>query len=90
VIHLTLLAVALSAAAAPSAQTPTGGPYALTRQLVAGGGERVSGGAYVLVGSIGQAATGQAGAGSATLEQGFHRSTAGAPLPDMLFQNGFE
>lgn len=72
------------------AQVPSGGPYSLPRQLIGGGGERLSGGSYSLVGSVGQANTGTLSGGAYTLQQGFHTSASGGPLPDALFQNGFE
>lgn len=77
-------------ATALAAQVPTGGSYSLPRQVIAGGGNRASGGSYVLTVTAGQSATGPAGAGSYALQQGFHTASTSGPLPDALFRNGFE
>lgn len=86
----TLVITGLVAATALAAQVPSGGPYSLPKQVVAGGGTRSSGGSYVLTDTAGQPATGPASAGSYALQQGFHTATASGPLPDPLFRNGFE
>lgn len=72
------------------AQVPSGGPYSLPKQVIAGGGASASGGSYVLTGTVGQSATGPASAGNYALQQGFHTATSSGPLPDPLFHNGFE
>ncbi|GMU42611.1 MAG: hypothetical protein DYH17_03045 [Xanthomonadales bacterium PRO6] len=77
-------------AAALAAQVPTGGPYSLPRQVIGAGGARASGGSYVLVGTIGQAATGPASGSGYAIQQGFHAAAPAGPLPDQLFRNGFE
>lgn len=81
---------ALLLAAALAAQVPTGGAYSLPRQVTGAGGERASGGSYVLVGTIGQAATGPASGSGYAIQQGFHAAAAAGPLPDQMFRNGFE
>lgn len=81
---------ALLLAAALAAQVPSGGPYSLPKQAIAGGGTRSSGGSYVLTDTAGQSAAGSASAGNYTLQQGFHTATSSGPLPDPLFRNGFE
>lgn len=83
-------ASALLLAAALAAQVPSGGPYSLPKQVIAGGGTRSSGGSYVLTDTAGQSAAGSASAGNYTLQQGFHSATSSGPLPDPLFRNGFE
>lgn len=83
-------ASALLLAAQLVAQVPTGGPYSLPKQVIAGGGTRSSGGSYVLTGTAGQSAAGPASAGNYALQQGFHSATSSGPLPDALFANGFE
>lgn len=72
------------------AQVPSGGPYSLPKQVIAGGGTRSSGGSYVLTDTAGQPAAGPASAGNYALQQGFHNATSSGPLPDPLFRNGFE
>lgn len=81
---------ALLLAAQLIAQVPSGGPYSLPKQAIAGGGTRSSGGSYVLTGTAGQPAAGPASAGNCALQQGFHTATSSGPLPDPLFANGFE
>mgnify|MGYP000057622131 CR=1 FL=1 len=77
-------------ATAVAAQVPSGGPYSLPRQVIAGGGTRASGGSYVLTDSVGQSAAGPVSAGNYALQQGFHTASTSGPLPDTLFRNGFE
>lgn len=72
------------------AQVPSGTPYALPKQVIAGGGMRASGGSYVLTGTLGQSATGPVSGGPYALQQGFHHSASIGPAPDPVFQNGFE
>ncbi len=77
-------------ATALAAQVPSGGPYSLPKQAIAGGGASASGGSYVLTGTAGQPATGPSSAGSYALQQGFHTAISSGPQPDPLFRNGFE
>lgn len=58
-----LLALALLAPAAPAVLAQSGGAFALAWNVVVGGGGTVTGGAYTLTGSIGQAAAGSAATG---------------------------
>lgn len=81
---------ALLLASALMAQVPSGGPYSLPKQVIAGGGGRSSGGSYVLTDTAGQPATGSASGGNYNLQQGFHTAMSSGPLPDELFRNGFE
>lgn len=81
---------ALVLAAALGAQVPAGGAYSLPRQVVGAGGQRATGGSYVLVGTIGQSATGPASGSAYTIQQGFHAAAPAGPLPDLMFRNGFE
>jgi len=79
-------AVALAQALPP----PTGGPYALTRQVIAAGGARASGGAYVLTGTLAQPTVDPIAATGAVyrLSGGFHGALPSRP--DALFANGFD
>jgi hypothetical protein len=92
---LTLLAGLLgatvgTAAIAQALTPPAGGPYVMRKQAIASGGERASGGAYVLTGTLGQVAIDPNPATGAAylLAGGFHGATL--PLTDELFANGFE
>ena len=71
------------------AQVPSGGPYAMPKQVIAGGGARASGGSYALIGTLGQSAAGTTNGGNFALQQGFHSATTVGPL-DPIFRNGFE
>lgn len=85
------MCLALLAATWPGhAQAPAGGPYVISRQVVAAGGTAATGGPYQMVGTAGQAATGPAAAGAIALVSGFHVRAAGTAPPDLMFANGFE
>lgn len=79
-----------TAAFAQAVPPPTGGPYQLQKQAIAGGGQRASGGSYVLTGTVGQSnATPTPATGSTyLLTGGFH--VRALPLGNDLFRNGFE
>ena len=83
-------AFALAQAAPPTHAPPSGGTYVLTKQVIAAGGNRSSGGSYQLVGTLGQNTAGRANAGGYQLQIGFHGAASNAPLPDALFRSGFE
>jgi hypothetical protein len=84
-----LLLAALSCAVVGSAVAQSGGSYQITRHAVAGGGSRVGGGSFVLVGTVGQAeAAAPATAANLSLTGGFHAPVGAAP--NALFSDGFE
>ena len=86
------LAIATALAALHAQAHSTGGPYAIERHTIDGGGGRSSGGAYVLDGTVGQPdAARESTGGTYALSGGFW--IAAAPegeKPDALFANGFE
>ena len=88
-IALLLLATASGNALTQAVAPPTGGPYTLSKQVIAAGGTRASGGAFVLTSTIAQSSAATANAGSYQLRAGFHAPALG-PLPDAIFKNGFE
>lgn len=83
-------AFAPAQAAPPTQAPPSGGTYVLTKQVIAAGGNRSSGGSYQLVGTLGQNTAGRANAGGYQLQIGFHGAASNAPLPDSIFRNSFE
>ncbi len=88
-----LLALALLAVS-PSGQgqavpPPGGGSYTLSKQAIAGGGERASGGSYVLTGTLAQSSAGTISGGSYVLSGGFHAPAVG-PISNSIFRSGFE
>jgi hypothetical protein len=85
---LLALACGLLAPIALWADTPSGGSYRLTKQAIAGGGARSTGGSYTLVATVGQSVAGQTDEDGAVIQQGFHASIT--PKPDSLFSNSFE
>ena len=90
---LALVVVTSSALAlAQSVSPPTGGSYAIPKHAIAAGGQSASGGTYVLIGTVAQAAAGplpaEASGGSYRLAAGFHAATA--PRAGDIFRNGFE
>ena len=85
-ISLLLLLPALSLAQTP----PSGGPYALPKQVIATGGARATGGALVLTGTAGQSATTIVSGGSYVIQGGFYQAINTPTQPDAIFKNGFE
>jgi hypothetical protein len=89
----TTFALAAAGALAQSVPQPAGGSYVIQKQAIAGGGQRASGGTYVLVGTVAQATAGplpaEATGGSYRLAGGFH-TAAGLPRGNEIFRNGFE
>lgn len=85
-----LCAVASAATLAQALPPPAGGPYVLSKQAIAAGGARASGGVYVLTGTVAQAALDPSAATAAgySLTSGFHFPSQ--PLADDLFADGFE
>ena len=69
---------------------PTGGVYELTRQMIAGGGRSVSGGSYVLVGTVGQSALTPVSGGAYQIIGGFHGPATAGPPFDLIFRSGFD
>ena len=80
---LLLLASALALAQS------SGGSYAISRQVIGGGGARATGGVYVLVGTAAQATAGSTDTATLRLTSGFH-APASEPLPAAIFRSGFE
>jgi hypothetical protein len=83
---LTLSAFEPTIASDPS---PSGGAYVIRKQVVAGGGAKISEGPFVLTGTIAQNTSHIAQASTTRVYSGFH-----APLitesSDILFRNSFE
>ncbi len=73
------------------AQTPpSGGPYALPKQVIASGGARVSAGSYVLTGTAGQSTTTIVSGGNYVVQGGFYQAISVPSVVDPIFKNGFE
>jgi len=94
--HCCLCALATTAstlALAQSVTPPAGGTYVIQKHAIAAGGQRVSGGSYVLTGTVAQATAGplpaEATGGTYRLAGGFHTAAA-VPRVDEIFRNGFE
>ena len=96
--HIVLFALVLcgsTLACLASAQS-TGGEFAITRDVIAGGGARATGGDFSVVSTVAQPASGPAPGGMAsggvfTLRGGFHLPTGEAPpLGNDIFNDGFE
>ncbi len=91
---LTLTLILILTAQLPAfslAQTPpSGGPYALPKQVIASGGARASAGSFVLTGTAGQAATTTASGGSYVVQGGFYQAIGTPSVVDTIFKNGFE
>lgn len=91
-----LLCVAATLASATllaqSLTPPAGGSYVMPKQAIAGGGQRATGGSYVLTGTVGQALSDPAPAtgGSYTLRGGFHTPSTSSPQEENIFADGFE
>ncbi len=95
--HCCLFALAATTAStlvlAQSVTPPAGGTYVMQKHAIAAGGQRVSGGSYVLTGTVAQASAGplptDASGGTYRLAGGFHTAAA-VPRVDEVFRNGFE
>lgn len=87
---LRLIAASCVLAAAPAmAQTPpAGGNYVLTKQVLAAGGNRVGGGSYTLVATVGQSVVGQRDGAGYVDQQGFHAAIT--PRADAILNDSFE
>lgn len=79
-------ALAATAGGVALAQS-TGGDFAITRQVIAGGGSSAQGGEFGVAATAAQPAVGISSGGDYTLSGGFH-----VPVPrgDPLFSDGFE
>ena len=87
---LILLLITASASHSQALAPPTGGPYTLTKQVIASGGTRATGGSFVLTGTVAQANVGPSSGAGYVLSSGFHTAPATAVQPDPIFKNGFE
>lgn len=88
---LTAMAVLVSTAVWSQAlPPPAGGSYLMQKQAIAGGGQRASGGSYVLTGTVGQSNADfvPASGGTYALAGGFH--VRALPPGNDIFRNGFE
>jgi len=83
VLGWVLAAMAGGVALAQSA----GGDFAITRQVIAGGGSSAQGGDFGVAATAAQAAAGISSGGEFTVSGGFH---VPAPRGDPLFSDGFE
>lgn len=81
----------LAAAVAPIATTAqSGGTYTMRKSVIAGG-ERASGGTFVLVGTVAQSAAGVSAADAYILQSGFHAAADPVvPPSEAVFCHGFE
>ncbi len=80
-----------AAESTPPPNTSFGGAFSLKNQVLAGGGKRTTGAAFDLTGTLAQSTAGPsptAIGGNFALRGGFY--SAGAPLSDAIFRNGFE
>lgn len=88
-VFLTALAVALLSAAPLVLAQSSGGDFAITRSVIAGGGGDSSGGLFRLRGTVGQSVAGDtASGGEFAVRGGFWMSLA--ERPDPVFTDGFE
>ena len=78
--------VAATAGGVALAQS-AGGDFAITRQVIAGGGTSAQGGDFGVAATAAQPARGTSSGGDVTVRGGFH-----VPVPrgDTLFSDGFE
>ena len=85
------IAAAFSIATAVQAQTAQGGDYTLTRQSIAGGGNRAQGVNFVAEVPLSQPAARRHAGGEFVLNGGFQMPEGtGVPIGDDIFSNGFE
>ena len=92
-IRLTGFAALLALLGAAPAMAPAqsaGGPYTIAPVAIAGGGGTLSGGSFVLSGTLGQPATTQLAAGAYRLYDGFWAPVPASQQDDTIFINGFD
>jgi len=82
-----VLATALVGGAADAQSS--GGTYRITREVIAAGGVRASGGSYDAITTSGQAASGVQSGGAYVLRGGFHVPAATALGGGRIFADGF-
>lgn len=87
-VALAILASATGIASFANADTLSGGTYVLRRATITRGGARSAGGAYALLGTIGQPAPGRASGGSYALSGGVQVALGSAPPPPASCGNG--
>jgi hypothetical protein len=84
--------VALSLGSAFVAQAhaqSSGGPYAITSVVIAGGGEPVAGGSFQISSTLGQPSTSTLSGAGFVIVDGFW-APVGSLLGDLIFANGFD
>lgn len=69
---LVLVSAVGVAAMANAADQPKVNQFRITKQVIAAGGARATGGPYTLVGTVGQTVAGRTEARDTLLQQGFH------------------
>lgn len=84
-----MIAIAIALPCAALAQS-SGGVYTMTKSVIAPGGAEATGGAFRLVGTVGQPAARVVGEGTQVLSGGFHAGSGATPDGDALFCDGFE
>ena len=86
-----LFGALLVAAGSQAVLAQASGDFAITREVVAGGGAAASGGTFTLVGTASQYAPGRASGGDFLLHGGFHvPDDAQSPRDAAIFRDGFE
>jgi hypothetical protein len=86
---MTLLAALALSHALALAQSG-GGAYVIDRVVIAGGGSPMSGGAYQVSGTFGQAATARLAAQNYAVYDGFWSPASLGGSSDRIFANGFD
>jgi hypothetical protein len=83
--------VALAATVGFALAQSSSANFSVPRQSVDGGAQRASSATYSVSGTVGQPDAGPAMSSTTfAVRGGFHVATAGGPLPDLIFANGFE
>ncbi len=86
--NLAITLVLAATAAAAGAQS--GGDYAITRSLIAGGGGTALSTDFRMAASAGQGLTGAANGGDYSLRGGFWQAPVGTSTADAIYADGFE
>ena len=89
-MRVALVALSLGGACATQGHAQSsGGPYAVTSVVIAGGGDAIAGGSYQISSTLGQPATSILSGAGFVIVDGFWAPVGGL-LGDLIFADGFD
>ena len=89
-MRAALVALSLGSACVTQGHAQSsGGPFAVTSVVIAGGGDPIAGGSYQISSTLGQPATSTLSGAGFVIVDGFW-APVGSLLGDLIFANGFD